>query len=315
MAPHPTPATLPTRPFTIAEADDAGLDRPRLSRLTADGELRRMLNGVYVPAYLADSIALRCEALSLVVPSDVFICDRTAAWLHGATGALAPGEHLDVPLVSMFRASDAGRLRNPVAASGERRIRPSDVMELHGLRVTTPLRTALDLGRLQRTADLRLAGMDAMLRLGLFTHHELLAEVRRFDRQRGVVLLRELARRADGGAASFGESALRNRWWDAGLPRPRTQIPVEVDGVVRFYLDMGLEEWLLAAEYDGEEWHGEEQTEHDESRRRWMASERAWQIEVFEKRHVFGHHQDAEQRLRRTAAAARAMFERRRTFT
>ncbi|GEP36969.1 hypothetical protein NPS01_06320 [Nocardioides psychrotolerans] len=315
MAPHHIVSTLPTRPFTLADAQDAGVERSQLSRLTIDGELRRMLNGVYVPSYVADSVGLRCEALRLVVPADVFICDRTAAWLHGATGALAPGEHQGVPLVSMFRASDAGRVRNPITDSGERRIRPSDVMELHGLRVTTPLRTALDLGRLQRTVDLRLAGLDAMLRLGLFSHDELLAEVSRFDKQRGVVVLRVLALRADGGAASFAESALRNRWCDAGLPRPQTQIPIEVDGVVRFFLDMGIEDWLLAAEYDGEEWHGEEHAEHDDSRRTWLETERAWQIEVFRKEHTFGHHQDAEQRLHRCAAAARAMLDRRRTFT
>lgn len=314
MTPHPLLTTLPTRPFTVPDAADVGIHRTKLSRLASDGQLRRMLNGVYVPSYVADSVELRCAALRLVVPSDVFICDRTAAWLHGATGALAPGEHEGVPLISMFRASDDGRVRSPITISGERRILPSDIMELHGLRVTTPLRTALDLGRLQPTIDLRLAGMDAMLRLGSFTHDELLAEVPRFDGQRGVVQLRALAPRADGGAASFAESALRNRWCDAGLPRPRTQIPIVVEGVVWFYLDMGLEDWLLAAEYDGEQWHGEDQSDHDEWRRAWMKDNRAWQIEVFLKEHVFGHDQDAEQRLRRCAVEARATLERRRTF-
>lgn len=306
--------SLPTGPFTITEAESGGLHRKTLSRMTAAGFLRRMLHGVYVASYVVETVELRCQALRLVVPSDAFVCDRTAAWLHGAAGALAPGEHEGVPAISMFRASDDGRVRNAITASGERRVLPRDLMEIHGVIVTTPLRTAVDLGRLQPTADLRLAGMDAMLRLGRFTHDALLAEVRRFDRQRGVVLLRVLAPWADGGAASFAESALRRRWLLVGLPRPRTQIPVLLDGVVLFYLDMGLEEWLLAAEYDGEQWHGAADAAHDARRRAWMWEQRSWRIEVFRRQHVFGHTQDAEQRLRRAAAEARALLERRRTF-
>ena len=155
--------------------------------------------------------------------------------------------------------------------------------------------------------------MDTMLGLGTFTHDEMLAEVPRFNRRRGVVLLRVLAPLADGGAQSFGETALRLRWYDAGLPRPRTQIPVVVDGRILYYLDMGLEEIATAAEYDGAAWHsGPEQRQHDTVRRSYLTDVAGWTIEVFTKENVFGHHQDADRRLKLLAESAQSQLRLRR---
>lgn len=288
--------TLP-RPFTAAMAQDAGLSYKALHRLTAGGHLRRPIGGVYVASDAPDSLELRCQILRLVVPPDCFVCDRTAAWLHAGDRALGPDEHLVVPPISCFRPSDSGRLRNSLTASGEREIGRDDLVEIHGIVATTPLRTALDLGRLQNTLDLRMHGMDTMLSLGVFSHEQLLSQVPRFNRRRGVVALRILAPFADGGSESFGESALRLRWYDAGLPGPRTQIPVEVDGVV-YRLDMGLEDQRCAAEYDGAAWHSTPEQQRRDNERRIRLSDVGWRIEVFRRSHVFGHHQDAERRLR-----------------
>lgn len=288
----------PGLPFTTRDARAVGLGPHALHRLTAGGLLRHPIAGAYVVASVEDSLDLRCRMLRLVLPPDCFVCDRTAAWIHAGDRALAPGEHLDVPAVSCFRPSARGRLRNGLSASGERAVEPRDLMEIGGLAVTTPLRTALDLGRLQRSADLKLHGMDTMLALGAFTRDELVAAVPRFNRQRGVVELRVLAPLADGGAESFGESALRLRWIGAGLPRPQTQIQIIEGGREVYRIDLGLEEMLYAAEYFGEAWHGQDRADHDADRLTWLAHERDWSIEVFRKQHVFGRQQDAEQRLR-----------------
>jgi hypothetical protein len=287
-------------PFTTASARAVGLSPKALRWLTMCGFLRHPIHGVYVAADVADSIELRCAMLGLVLPPGCFVCDRTAAWIHAGDRALAPNEHLDVPPVSCFRPSDAGRLRNGLSTSGERAILPRDLMEIGGIVVTTPLRTALDLGRLQPTADLKVHGMDSMLSLGRFTLEELVAEIPRFNRQRGVVELRVLGPLADGGSESFGETALRLRWIGAGLPRPQTQIPIILDGRGSeiYRIDLGLEEMLFAAEYFGEQWHGEDRTDYDEERLDWLDRERGWSIEVFRKQHVFGYQQVAEQRLR-----------------
>ncbi len=295
-----------TRPFTRADALCAGLSDKRLRTLVQRGYLRRPVPGVYVAAQLPDSLALRAEALRLVAPPGCFACDETAAWLHGATMALAPNSHLSLPRVSFFRPADQGRLRNALALSGERRVEPRDLMQVGGLVVTTPLRTALDLGRL-RHRDQALSALDAFLSLGLVTVDELLGSVERFARQRGVVQLRVLAPLADGRAESAGESALRLRWYDAGLPRPELQIPILINGRETFRIDLGIEELLFAAEYDGADFHSSpKQREKDDDRRRFLRERLHWTLEVFARTSVYGLRQDADVRLRATFVRARA---------
>jgi hypothetical protein len=293
-------------PFTRAAALCAGLTDKRLRTLVRHGYLRRPIAGVYVAAHLPDSLALRTEMLRLVLPPGCFACDETAAWLHGADMALAPNSHLALPRVSFFRDADEGRLRNPLVASGERTVTSRDLVQVGGLLVTTPLRTALDLGRL-RHRDQALSALDAFLHLGLVTHEELLSSLDRFARQRGVVQLRWLVSIADGRAESAGESALRLRWYDAGLPRPRLQISVLQNGVEVFRIDLGLEELLFAAEYDGVDFHtSPEQRSHDEGRRAVLREQLRWVLEVFDHTSVYGHHQDAATRLRSAYLGARS---------
>ena len=70
---------------------------------------------------------------------------------------------------------------------------------------------------------------------------------------RGVRRIREVLPLVDGGADSPRETWLRLLFIDAGLPRPSTQIPV-FDGrkLVRT-VDMGWEDFKVAAEYDGDQ--------------------------------------------------------------
>lgn len=56
----------------------------------------------------------------------------------------------------------------------------------------------------------------------------------------------------DAGAQSPRESYLRLTLLDAGFPRPHTQIPV-CTSQATYYLDMGWEDVMVAAAYDGEQ--------------------------------------------------------------
>ena len=156
MEPNPLPVPWPTwlagraptdRPFTYREARSEGLtDRQLAAALTA-GHIVSPVRGVFHAAHLDDGLDLRIACLRLVVPEDAVITDRSAGWLHGASMILAPNDHLSVPKVSVYRRPGY-RLRNKATASGERSFGPDDVVELDGLRVASPLRTACDLGRL-----------------------------------------------------------------------------------------------------------------------------------------------------------------------
>lgn len=291
------------RPFTAAQARNEGVPKHQLTWLVKHGFLRIPIRGVFLATQAGDSTLLRCQCLSLVVPDDCVICDRHAGWLLGAEMILAPNEHLDLRPISVFRPSGRGRLRNGLAHSGERNLRPGDVTEVHGLRVTTPLRTAWDLGRV-RSPDQAIAGLDAMLRTRTFTRNELLAGVERFRRMRYITVLRAIAPLADGRAASPGESVLRLRWIQASLPEPEPQLEV-LTSIGLAILDLGCSELRYGAEYDGEEWHTDpSDREHDRIRRRALQDD-DWLVDVFVKTDLWGPKQNAETRLRDGVAEAR----------
>lgn len=291
-------------PFTTREAKATGLTARQLTVLVHDGYLARPLRGIYLAVQAGDSPRLRAECIRLAVPDGAVVCDRHAGWLHDAEMILAPNEHLALQPIAVFRPSGRGRLRNGLVDSGERNLRSEDVMYVDGVAVTTPLRTAWDLGR-QRYPEPAIAGLDAMLRTRLFTHDELLDGVERFRGQRWVRTLRLVAPLADGRAASPGESVLRWRWISAGLPRPELQVEVWVDGQLIAILDIAHEELRYAAEYDGEEWHtSPDQVEHDIKRRAAVEREH-WKVDAFVKGNVFGPHADAEQLLRAGVIDAR----------
>jgi hypothetical protein len=294
------------RPFTLSLALAEGVSQDNLTRLVDHRLLVRPIKGAYLAAQAGDSPLLRAQCLALVVPLDCVICDRHAGWLHGADMILRPNEHLHLRPISIFRPSGRGRLRNGLADSGERNLIRSDITEVLGLRVTTPLRTAWDLGRV-RFRESALSGLDAMLRIGTFPKSELVAGVERFRGMRWVTRLRELAPLADGRAASPGESVLRLRWIDCGLGIPELQVEVWIDGALVAVLDIADEDLRLAAEYDGAEWHSsDEQRDHDADRRD-IVSGAGWVVKPFVAANVFGRRRDCDELLREAVKEAREL--------
>jgi hypothetical protein len=290
------------RPFTTAEAMACGVSARCLREATRAGLLTHPMRGVYFWACLSDTLALRIDCLKLVVPAECVVTDRTAAWLWGASMALNPGAHLSVPAVSVF-CPPGHRLRNGLVASGERTFAPGDVAELAGLHVTAPLRTACDLGRLLHR-DQAFAAMDALAGLRSFPVDELVAATGRFAGYRGVVQLRSLAPFVDPDSQSPGESILRLRWLDVGLPRPKCQVEVPAPSGGSYWVDIGLEGERFGAEYDGEDFHTEDDAEHDEGRRDWMRRTESWTIVVARKANIHGPHQDIHQMLVKAAREA-----------
>lgn len=291
---------LPTSaPFLGSRAREWGLTPKQLSVWTAAGLLVRPLRGVYHLADIPDTLGLRVACVRLVAPPGAVVTDRTAAWLHGATMALAPNDHLVVPRVQLF-LTPGNRLRNAVVASGERGLVARDLDRIDGLAVTTALRTACDLGRLL-DRDSALAAMDALHALDEFTVGQLIQEESRFKGYRGVRQLRALAALVDGRSQSPGESALRLRWYDAGLPTPVLQCPVPGPAGSTYFLDLGLPCCRLGAEYDGTAFHGEEHRARDEARRDWIVERHGWKLVVVGRANVYGRQQDAWELLRHAA--------------
>jgi very-short-patch-repair endonuclease len=133
------------------------------------------------------------------------------------------------------------------------RIEEDEIELVAGTPVTSPVRTALDFGCWYPTMA-AVAGIDALARATEIKAVDVELLARRYAGRRGIARARQAAGLFDPGAQSPKESWLRVVLIQAGLPRPRTQIPViDEVGNVFAYLDMGWEDVMLAVEYDGEQ--------------------------------------------------------------
>ncbi|HET6562774.1 MAG TPA: hypothetical protein VFG72_12925 [Marmoricola sp.] len=271
-------------PFTGAHARSTGCTRWQLERLVRAGLIRRVLSDVYVPADVPDSVELRASAAALVLAPHAVMVDRTAAWLWGVD-TLDPHEVGTIPPLEVFVLRGRKRVRRREAAGGERDLCSEDIVEIKDVRVTVPLRTALDLAcRLSRYEAM--VALDAFARLHGLTPREMSLELeRRYRRRRGVVQARELVPLVTPLAESAGESFTRVVIHDEGLPAPAPQRWVYDGGVPVFRLDLAYELLKVCVEYDGEEFHGEERKEHDRRRRIWLKKHGWWVIVV--KKHSF----------------------------
>jgi hypothetical protein len=257
---------------------------------------------VYAAAQAPTDLAFRATALCLVVSPSAVVTDRTAAWLHGIDILPRSAREVAVP-VSVFQAPGT-RCRRGGVVSGERMLLPEDIEEIHGLLVTSKLRTAHDLGRLLWRHD-ALWVLDQALALGV--DFEELQDVRRYKGYRRVTQLRYLVPMADPRSESQPEAALRVHWYEAGLPKPELQFWVYDDrGVGIFRLDLALPELRFAAEYDGVEFHSsDEDSKYDDDRRTWLDESRRWTIEIFVNKDVYAPLADPGPRLRSGMEEAR----------
>ena len=283
------------RPFTADTADKAGVPAALRHKLVTQGLLRPLVRGVFVATQVPDSFRLRVSAVAMITPPHAVLVDRSAAWIHGVDALPRSAIHA-MPSIDLYSRSGS-RMRRTGVASGIRDLRPTDIDELGPVAVTTPLRTACDLGRLLWRFD-ALAAIDGFLRHGV-DQDELVREAERFKGFRGVVQLRRLAALGDKGAESPPESALRLHWHEADIPAwPRTQIWVhDDDGRPRYRIDVGDPEVRFGAEYYGAEFHGDDVEADDEERIAWLERRRAWHMEVFTKEAVYGRELSAADRL------------------
>ena len=209
---------------------------------------------------------LRSRALQLVVPRDSVVTDWTACWFY--TGVLPAGQHVDLPPLTVFRPAGHDRLRNTLCSSGERGLVADDLTHVGGLRITTPLRTAWDLGRLaHRDRAIGALGRTAAAR---FVHPGR-------ARRRGRALQGHARRGPAAQPCAAGRRPVRvTRRVDAapamaGPPEPAPAHTAGPDhgggrrGVPRGSRRAGAARY--GCEYDGEEFHAVRDAQHDLRRR------------------------------------------------
>ncbi|WIM99449.1 DUF559 domain-containing protein [Actinoplanes oblitus] len=221
---------------------------------------QRLLPDVYVHRALPLDHQVWCAAVGLVLPRHAAIGGPSAAHLWGA-GLLAPQSP-----VSVVASRDKWTYRHPRILTHHTRLCPEDLTELEGIAVTTPERTAFDLGR-QSSRATALILIDAMLHQGRLDPGAVVELAAQRDWWPGVARLLEVINLADGRAESPMETRLRLLLHDGGIPRPVPQFEIRDDlGQLVARVDLGWPAARLAVEYEGDHHRVQEQFRRDITR-------------------------------------------------
>ncbi|GAS96184.1 uncharacterized protein RMCC_3150 [Mycolicibacterium canariasense] len=202
----------------------------------------RVHRDVYAPKGQVLTLADRIAAAWLRSHQGGVIAGVAASALHGACWI-----DDEIPIELIWEIS-----RPPAGIVVRRDRLESDEVMLAGVRLTTPARTAFDLGR-HRPRTEALARMDELQRVTAFDADEVSTLIERHRGARGLKQLRALLPLVDSGAASPQESRLRLLLLDTGFPKPATQLPVTDGARVLRTVDMGWEKFKVVIEYDGDQ--------------------------------------------------------------
>lgn len=211
-------------------------------------ELRRWYRpihpGVHVPKRHTLTLKDRITAAWLWSGRNGVIAGVAAAALHGAKWVDG-----DIPIELIWNSTRPPR----GLIVRDEALQPQELTEVADIPVTTATRTAYDLGR-HLPPRQAIARLDALARATSLSSEDVLLLAKHHRGARGLRRLRAALPLVDAGAASPKETWLRLLLIDAGFPVPTTQIPVYDGGYLPFaYLDMGWEEYQVAAEYDGDQ--------------------------------------------------------------
>lgn len=261
-----------TSPFTRQKALAHGLS----SRELADPQIRRLMHDTYVAAHVPDTIVVRCRGARLHLPDDAVFSHHTAMRLWAPSYPWNSALH--VSFSRDVRPRKLGLRPHLFSYPLDRRYR-------HGLPVTSPELTFVHLAVEKDLVDLVGVG-DKLVARGVTSPADLMAYAERWSGH-GAVPAREAARLVRAGVDSTMESTTRMLIVLAGLPEPTVDHHLcDVDGVVRYRLDLAVPEVRLAIEYDGR-WHERpEQQKKDTVRRATLALE-GWRFLVITADDIF----------------------------
>lgn len=247
------------QPFIGTEALAAGdVSQHELRRY-----YRAIMPNVYLEKRVEPSLRQRIKAAWLWSHREAVIAGSAASAMHGAKWV---DDNAPVELIwRNARAPQRVVTRHDLLLSDE-------FQRLGGLPVTSPERTAFDLGR-RGPIGHAVARLDALAAATDFKVRDVEELAGNHRHTRGLRQLEAALALVDAGAQSPKETWLRLLLINAGFPKPRTQIPVlGADGFPRYFLDMGWEDKRLAVEYDGEQhWTNPWQFAADVERQEYVA--------------------------------------------
>ena len=247
---QPIPESLQARPFTVGQAEAAGVPARRLR----NSGFRRLARGVYATADTPDSIDLNCRAALLCMPEGSVISHWSALALLG----LAEGI---VEVVDVSLPPQASVPRHQPGIRVHQRTVGNEPTMVDGIPISGPGRTLVDMAPHLSHRRLVVIG-DALVRRagGL---DRLVQQIDREVGQRHVVAARAATRRVRAGVDSPQETLWRLAIVDAGLPEPEVDIDVrDAAGEWIGHGDLGYRALRIVMQFEGDV--------HRTNRRRWQ---------------------------------------------
>ncbi|WP_422935290.1 hypothetical protein [Sinomonas sp. P47F7] len=305
--PRPLPGELPFRPFTVAEADAAGVSERRLRH----GSLRSVGRGIRAPRTTA-KVPLVARVRPFLEVNELCAASHvTAAELHGLPHRRRRAS--DPEVYHVIRPEGAAHLNRPHVTVHRAKLFEDEVSFAQGLPVTTPARTWLDLAETVSIDELVAVG-DACVRIpypdleGRTDSHCTIADLRRIvDRhkgKRGIRKARIALELIRVGSDSPQETQLRLELVRAGLPEPRLNVQiVGPDGRRGPKPDIAFVDYRVGVEYEGEH-HGEVQQVVRDITRSESYADALWTEVRISKRHMLHNAKAAVAKVRTALVAA-----------
>jgi hypothetical protein len=232
------------------DAVTSGVSDGELGRLTRAGELHRLRRGAYLDAVLPATqtgrhrLLIRATLAGLRRPA--VVSHQSAAVLHGL-----PLWNVPLDRVHITRRPRAWSDTSAVLSCHVARLRDDEVMDVDGVPVTGPVRTALDLAR-SLPHEAAVVALDAALHAGVLSHGLLRARLLDIVGTPGSRSAARAVAAADGRSGSVGESRSRvmlHRW---KLPPSALQFEIRSEtGLLVARTDFAWEADRLVGEFDG----------------------------------------------------------------
>lgn len=236
-------------PFVGSEALAAGMTRHQLrTRYMA------IHWGVYVTVGTEPTPVLRAKAAWLRSRRRGVLAGFSAAAMHGA-------RWIDSDQPACVIDENHRPERGIVVWRDD--VLDDEIWLIDGIRVTNPIRTAIDLA-CRFPPKVSIPAIDALLRATKRTRADVLAALPRHAGRKGIVRARKAIALVDGAAQSRKETWLRLLFLKAGYPWPEAQCIVYDDfGAEIGHVDGGWRDRKIGYEYQGEHHTDIEQLTYD----------------------------------------------------